>query len=189
MRTHDDASKKHGPEFEKRVLDLLLDSPSFSKVRKATRDEQRKGHFDIFAEMTNGRVLKVECKSIKDNDDGMVVIEGRTVCDRDGVTHPGWLFGAASHIAFERSAGRITWVKLSALREYVEAKGIDWWATPSTKKTPGVLYTRTHGREYDPMVNETVICAGMKLILDTRGDRMVSLPMAEIERLKGVYTS
>lgn len=189
QRSHDAASKKHGPEFERRVLELLRANDRFRRVREATRDEQRKGHFDIFAEMVSSVILRVECKSIKDNDDRLVVIEGRTVCDRDGETHPGWLFGDATHIAFERADGRITWVKMSALRGYVDSKGVDWWTTPTTKKIPGHVYTRTSGREQDNMIAETVLCGGLKIVMDTRGDRMVYLPMSEIEKLKGAYTS
>ena len=189
QRTHDAASKKHGPEFEKRILELLRSWDAIALARPATRDEQRKEHVDIIAQTTKGYYLRVECKSIKESNDALVVIEGRTVCDRDGETHPGWLFGTANMIAFERADGRVTWVKMSSLRSYVNAKGIDWWATPTTKKIPGHVYTRTSGREQDTMIAETVICGGLKIVMDTRGDRMVYLPMSEIEKLPGAYTA
>jgi hypothetical protein len=189
QRTHDAASKKHGPEFEKRVLELLRANDQFRLVRQATKPENREKHFDVYAEMVSGAVLKVECKSIKENNDALVVIEGRTNCDKNGDTHPGWLFGSASHIAFERADGRITWVKMSVLRDYVESRDIDWWTTPTTKKIPGHVYTRTSGREQDTMIAETVICGGLKIVMDTRGDRMVYLPMSEIEELPGAYTA
>jgi hypothetical protein len=189
QRSHDAASKKHGPEFEKRVLELLRANPEFTQVRPATRTEQREGHFDILAVRANGYVFRIECKSIKDNNDALVVIEGRTVCDRNGETHPGWLFGQANSIAFERADGTITWIKMGELRNYVESKGIDWWTTPTTKKFPGHVYTRTSGREQDLMIAETVICGGLKIVMDTRGDRMVYLPMSEIEKLPGAYTA
>lgn len=186
MRTHKDASVVHGPNFETRVREMLIADDRFALVREATRTEQREGHFDIFAKTVTGITLRIECKSIKDNNDSLAVIEGRTVCDKTGQTHPGWLFGQANQIAFERADGRITWVTMGALQRYVIDKQIDWDAMPLTKKGIGTLYTRTSGREQDTMVTEHVLCGKIEIDIETRGDRIVYFPM--FEQLNGAYT-
>ena len=40
--------------------------------------------------------------------------------------------------------------------------------------------------EYKAIID---LFGGLKIVMDTRGDRMVYLPMSEIEKLKGAYTS
>src|SRR5258708_2671702 len=136
-RTHKESSEIHGPNFETRVYEMLLADDRFRRVRRATRDEQREEHFDIYAETFTKVILKIECKSIKDNDDALAIVEGRTVWDKNKKTHPGWLFGTSTHIAFERADGQITWVTTPALKRYVESKQIDWYVVPLTKKITG----------------------------------------------------
>jgi hypothetical protein len=192
MRTHAEASEIHGPKFEVRVYESMLRNPKFIKVRKATYSEQTEGHFDIYAEAQTSKgvsVLRIECKSIKDNRDDLLLVEGRTVCSRNGGwTHPGWLFGKATHLACERASG-ITWVPMSALRAYVVSQNIDWTIIPQTKKEIGKVRTRTSGRENDPMIVEKVLSGGVEIEMETRGDRVVYFQMSEVEKQAGVYWS
>lgn len=193
MRTHREASQTHGPKFETRVYDLLLANPTFGKVRRANLTEQKEQHFDVYAETVNGVILRVECKSIKDSRDDLFVVEGRTNCNAEGKTHPGWLFGGSNQIAVERGDQRITWIPTRALQRYIAARGIDWNAPPTTKKEHaiafGEVYTRTQNNDRYPMIWERVRCAGLLIDVETRGDRLVYLPMSQIEAIPGVYTA
>jgi hypothetical protein len=185
MRNHNDASRIYGPSFERRVYELLMADDTYFRVRFATLAENREEHFDVYAE-SESEILRVECKSLKDNQDGLTVVEGRTNCTEDGETFAGWLYGKANLLAHERADEKVMWVPMSSLRDYVASQGIDWNAIPYTKKAAGRLYTRTENADRYPMIEERVICAGMEILMETRGDRIVYFPTVDIEKLQGV---
>lgn len=182
---HEHRSKVTGPAFEKRVCELLVKDNRFELVRPATLEEQRIGHFDIFA-VANGVTYRIECKSMKEGRDSSIILETRTVCDWNGKSYPGSLFGRANMWAFERPNGRILWVPTTSLLGYINKKSIDLDGVPSIQKLDGVLYTRRAHFEQASKI-ELVRDNGQLREAATRGDRMVYVPTHEVERLPKAY--
>lgn len=177
---HNYRSRIQGPAFETRVCEKLIADDRFIKVRRATTFEQRIEHWDIYAETVSG-VFRIECKSMKDGRADVVVLEGRTVCDTNGVTHPGSLFGKANMWAFEQPGNTILWVPSGELLRY--SKRFDFNAVPSIKKEDYQLYTRTTSRDGDSLITETVRFQDQVIDVPTRGDRVVYVNVTDIESL------